>query len=81
MRTILPLLSRGMLTSAALVFLATMKELPLMLLLRPIEYETLAFYAFDFTQEAMFAEAAPYAFLILLSSAFFIGPLIRQEKS
>ena len=81
MRTILPLLSRGMLTSAALVFLATMKELPLMLLLRPIEYETLAFYAFDFTEDAMFAEASPYAFLILLSSAFFIGPLIRQEKS
>ena len=80
-RTILPLLSRGMLTSAALVFLATMKELPLMLLLRPTEYETLAFYAFDFTQEAMFADAAPYAFLILLSSAFFIGPLIRQEKA
>lgn len=81
MRTILPLLSRGMLTSAALVFLATMKELPLMFLLRPAEYETLAFNAFDFTQEAMFAEAAPYAFLILLSSAFFIGPLIRQEKA
>ncbi len=80
-RTILPLLSRGMLTSAALVFLATMKELPLMFLLRPAEYETLAFYAFDFTQEAMFAEAAPYAFLILLSSAFFIGPLIRQEEA
>ena len=80
-RTILPLLLRGMLTSAALVFLATMKELPLMLLLRPTEYETLAFNVFDFTQEAMFAKAAPYAFLILLSSAFFIGPLIRQEKA
>ena len=80
-RTIFPLLSHSMLTSAALVFLATMKELPLMLLLRPSEYETLAFNAFDFTQEAMFAEAAPYAFLILISSAFFISPLIRQEKT
>lgn len=80
-RTIFPLISRGMLTATALVFLATMKELPLMLLLRPPGYETLAFNAFDYTREAMFAEAAPYAFLILLCSAIFIGPLIRQEKS
>ena len=76
-----PLISRGMLSAAALVFLATMKELPLMLLLRPIGYETLAFNAFDYTEEAMFAEAAPYAFLILLCSAVFISPLIRQERA
>ncbi len=79
-RSMFPLISRGMLSAAALVFLATMKELPLMFLLRPIGYETLAFNAFDYTGEAMFAEAAPYAFLILLCSAVFIGPLIRQER-
>ena len=78
-RALFPLISRGMLTAAALVFLATMKELPLMFLLRPAGYETLAFNAFDYTREAMFAEAAPFAFLILLCSAVFISPLIRKE--
>lgn len=79
-RALFPLISRGMLTAAALVFLATMKELPLMFLLRPAGYETLAFNAFDYTREAMFSEAAPYAFLIILFSAIFIGPLVRQEN-
>ena len=79
-RTILPLLSRGMLVSAAFVFLATMKELPLTLLLRPAGYETLAANVWDYTTEAMFAEAALNAFVILLFSAIFVRFLIRKEN-
>lgn len=80
-RTLLPLLRNGMLIAAALVFLATMKELPLTFLLRPPEYETLAVNVWDYTEEAMFAEAAPHAFLILLFSAFLVGFLISQEEN
>ena len=80
-RTLFPLLIRGMLTATALVFLATMRELPLTLLLRPPEYETLAVNVWDYTGEAMFAQAAPYAFLILLFSALFVGFLIRKEEA
>lgn len=80
LRTLLPLLFRGMLIAIALVFLATMKELPLTLLLRPPEYETLAVNVWDYTEEAMFAQAAPYAFIILLTSAIFVGLLIRKER-
>ncbi|MYF99431.1 iron ABC transporter permease [Candidatus Poribacteria bacterium] len=80
-RAVFPLIIRGMLTSTALVFLATMKELPLTLLLRPAEYETLAVNVWDYTGEAMFAQAAPYAFLILLFSALFVGLLIRKEDA
>lgn len=80
LRGLLPILFRGMLIATALVFLATMKELPLTLLLRPPEYETLAVNVWDYTEEAMFAEAAPYAFVILIFSAFFVGLLIRKEK-
>ncbi len=80
-RTLLPLLSRGMLVSIALVFLATMKELPLTLLLRPPGYETLAANVWDYTSEAMFPEAALNAFLILLSSAIFVQFLIRKENT
>jgi len=79
-RSIFPLLIRGMLTTMALVFLATMKELPLTLLLRPAEYETLAVNVWDYTSEAMYSQAAPYAFLILLFSAIFVGLLIRKEE-
>lgn len=78
-RTLLPLLSRGMLVSIALVFLATMKELPLTLLLRPAGYETLAANVWDYTSEAMFAEAALNAFVILLFSGIFVRHLIRKE--
>ncbi len=80
-RTLFPLLSRGMLTATALVFLATMKELPLTFLLRPAEYETLAVNVWDYTGEAMFAQAAPYALVILLFSALFISPLIHKEEA
>ena len=79
--SIFPLLTRGMLTATALVFLATMKELPLTFLLRPPGYETLAVNVWDYTGEAMFAQAAPYALVILLFSALFISPLIRKEKA
>ena len=80
-RTLFPLLTRGMLTATALVFLATMKELPLTLLLRPAEYETLVTNVWSFTEEAMFAQAAPFAFVILLFSALFVGFLIRKEEA
>ena len=79
-RTLFPILTRGMLTATALVFLATMKELPLTFLLSPAGYETLAFNVWSYTTEAMFAEAAPYALAILLFSGVFVGILIRQEK-
>ena len=80
-RTLLPLILRGMLISMALVFLATMKELPLTLLLRPAGYETLAANVWDYTSEAMYTEAALNAFVILLFSAIFVRFLIRKDEA
>ena len=79
-RALLPILTRGMLTATALVFLATMKELPLTFLLSPAGYETLALNVWSYTSEAMFAEAAPYALAILVFSGIFVGVLIRHEE-
>ena len=79
-RALLPILMRGMLTATALVFLATMKELPLTFLLSPAGYETLALNVWSYTSEAMFAEAAPYALAILVLSGIFVGVLIRHEE-
>ena len=78
-QTLFPILLRGMLPATALVFLATMKELPLTFLLSPAGYETLALNVWSYTTEAMFAKAAPYALAILLISAAFIGMIIREE--
>ena len=78
-RALFPILTRGMLIATALVFLATMKELPLTFLLSPAGYETLALNVWSYTSEAMFAEAAPYALAILGFSGIFVGVLIRHE--
>ena len=75
-----PLLWRGAAAGGALVFMAGMKELPLTLLLAPLGYTTLAVRVFGYTQEAMFAEAAPFALLIVLLSAAFVGVLLWSER-
>lgn len=59
-RVHLPLLRRGMLTAAVIVFMESMKELPAALLLKPIGFETLATYVFQFvSDEALELGALP----------------------
>lgn len=76
-----PLVVQGIVVSIAFVFLSAMKELPIAFLLRPTGYETLAFNIWDFTSEALFAEAAPYALLMLIFSGLFVGLLLVRERS
>lgn len=80
LRATFPLLRRGLLASMALVFLSAVKELPLTFLLAPIGYSTLSTRIWGYTSEAMFAEAAPYALLIVLFSAGLVGLLLSQER-
>jgi iron(III) transport system permease protein len=80
LRTSLPLIQRGVLASMALVFLSSIKELPLTFLLAPVGFDTLATRIWGYTSEAMFAEAAPYALLIAFFSALFVGLLLTQER-
>lgn len=75
-----PLLRRGLLSGMALVFLSSVKELPLTFLLAPVGYDTLSTRIWSYTSEAMYAEAAPYALLIVLFSALFVGLLLAQER-
>jgi len=76
----LPLLRAGLLTSTALVFLTTMKELPATLLLRPTGFDTLATRIWSHTTEAFFAQAAPYALALVLASALSGVLLLLQER-
>jgi iron(III) transport system permease protein len=75
-----PLMRRGLLVSVAFVFLSAMKELPITFLLAPVGFETLALNTWSYAEEAMFAEAAPYALTIMFFSACFVGLLLAREK-
>ena len=76
----LPLVRTGLVTSAVLVFLTTMKELPATLLLRPTGFETLATRVWSWTEEAFFAQAAPFALLLVIVSSISVAILLSQEQ-
>ena len=65
----LPLAAPGIAAGAGLVFLATMKELPATLLLRPTGMETLATELWRNTSVSDYASGAPYALLLVLVAA------------
>ncbi len=74
-----PLLRPGVSGAGALVFLSCIKELPLTLLLAPLNFQTLALRMYGFTSEAMFAEAAPYALAIVGLSAVSIAVFFKKS--
>lgn len=80
-RTItLPLLRPGLLAGFALVFMTTMKELPLTLLLGPTGFDTLATRIWNATEEALFPQAAAPALVLVTLSAVFVGIMVKQEE-
>ena len=73
----LPLMMPGIITGTALVFLITIKELPLTLILGPLDFQTLATTIWDRTNEAFFAQSAVYSLILITIS---ILPLILLSK-
>lgn len=69
-RITLPLTLPGIGAGAAMVFLTCMKELPATLLLRPTGLDTLATELWTATAVGRYAEAAPYAVLLVALAAF-----------
>ena len=70
LRTItVPLLARGIAAGALLVFLTTMKELPITLLARPTGFDTLAVDVWSAAGELLYSHAAVPAILLLAASA------------
>ncbi len=65
----LRLAAPGIGTAAALVCIATMKELPATLLLRPIGTETLATRLWSKTDAVSYAAAAPYAIALVVTAS------------
>ncbi|MDA7598545.1 iron ABC transporter permease [Alphaproteobacteria bacterium] len=65
-RVILPLLRGSVLAGGLLVFVDVMKELPMTLLLRPFDFETLASFTYQFAKEEMLETAALPALMIVV---------------
>ncbi|MDT3294751.1 iron ABC transporter permease [Shewanella sp. SP2S2-6] len=77
-RVHLPLLGKGLFTGALLVFIESMKELPAALLLRPIGFENLATYVFQFVSDEKLEHGALAAIVIVLVG---LVPLIYLNRS
>jgi len=73
----LPLLKSVLATGALLVFADVMKELSTTLLLRPVNFETLATVIYAEAARGTYEEGALAAFLIVLAS---VGPVILLAK-
>ncbi len=68
-RVTVPLALPGIAAGAGLVFLTTMKELPVTLILRPTGTETLATRLWQFTAVSDYANAGPYALALVIFAA------------
>lgn len=75
----MPVVLPGMVGSFLLVFISTSKELPSTLLLAPAGTHTLATRVWQYTDEAMYAEAALPALVLVLISVLLVGVMAWRE--
>jgi iron(III) transport system permease protein len=73
----LPLLRRALVAAGTLVFIDVLKELPLTLILRPFNFDTLATRAFQLASDEQVAQSAPAALLVIATAAVVVGILNR----
>ena len=79
----LPLIKTSLVSGILLVFVDVLKELPLTLILRPFNYQTLATKAFDMATNEMIAESANAALIIILTGIIpiiFLNRLIKKRE-
>ncbi len=77
-RVTLPILRPGLVAATILVFLSCVKELPLTIILAPLDFQTLALTMYAYTTEGLFANAAPYALAIVLVSTILTSLLFHR---
>ena len=76
-RVHLPIVRGSVLTGALLVFVDSMKELPMTLILRPFNYETLATNVYQYASDELLEECALSALAIVLAGALPVLLLTR----
>lgn len=77
-RIVLPLLRGSLIAAALLVTVDVLKELPMTLLLRPFDFETLATYVYQFASDELLEESSLAALMIV---AVGVGPMILLNKA
>ena len=78
----LPILRKPLLIAALIVFIDVAKELPLTLILRPFNFDTLATYTYDLINQAQFFQSSLPSLLIIAISfpaIYFINRTTRDE--
>jgi iron(III) transport system permease protein len=66
-RITLPLLKSSILAASILIFVDIVKELPMTLILRPFNFETLATYTYQFAHDELMIEASLPSLFIIIS--------------
>lgn len=80
----LPLLKAAILSASILTFVDVLKELPLTLILRPFNYDTLATKAFVYAGDEMIHEASVYALIIIVISGLslvIMQHILKEKKN
>ena len=76
----LPLMKNTLLFTFILLFVSTIKELPITLVLRPFNYETLATRTYTFANSQMLHETAIYALSIIALSIIPLTIVVLKRK-
>ena len=82
-KIVLPLLKTSFIAGGLLAFVDIMKELPMTLLLRPFNFETLATYSYQFAHDELIEQASLPALLIILAGlvpVIFMNKFLREIK-
>ena len=77
-KIILPLVYTNILVGGILIFVDIIKELPITLLLRPFNFETLATYVYQYASDEMLEESSLAAIIIILAG---LGPIILLNST
>lgn len=80
-RVYLPLLKSAGATAVLMVFVDIMKEMPITLMMRPYDWDTLAVRIYSFTGEGLFAQASLPALLIVLTGLLPVILFSRAEQT
>ena len=72
-KLVVPLIYTNILVGGILVFVDILKELPITLLLRPFNFETLATYVYQFASDELLEESSFAALIIIMAG---LGPVI-----
>jgi iron(III) transport system permease protein len=77
---LLPLSKPGLAAAFLLVFIDTLKELPLTLILRPFNFDTLATKTYEYASDERLAEASPPALVIIAAGLAAAALMERQLR-